>query len=367
MSVFEKTKNTKEIDIAGLKIGGKNPIAVQSMTNTDTRDVDATIAQIRRLEEAGCELVRVAVPDMAAAKAIAQIKRRIHIPLAADIHFDYQLAICAVENGADKLRMNPGNIAGGSEAPINGKLSAGAIGRIRKVVDAAKERGVPIRIGVNSGSLERDLLQKYDGVTAEGLVESVLRYVRIVEGLDFDLLVLSIKSSNVPICVAAYEALAERTNYPLHVGITEAGTDYAGIIKSATGIGAILSRGIGDTIRVSLTGDPVEEIRCAREILKSLALRAFGPVFISCPTCGRAEIDLIKLATEAQKYCGKLDKNITVAVMGCAVNGPGEAAEADIGIAGGKQCGLIFKKGKILRKVPEQELLREFVKEIESL
>jgi (E)-4-hydroxy-3-methylbut-2-enyl-diphosphate synthase len=369
--------NTIEINVAGLKIGGGSPVSVQSMTNTDTRDVDATVAQILRLEDAGCELVRVAVPDMAAAEAIAQIKRRIRIPIAADIHFDYRLAICAVQNGADKLRINPGNIVAGAGDSVNGdaddcrfadyQLSAEALERIRMVANAAKQRGVPIRIGVNSGSLERDILHKHGGVTAEGLVESVMRHVRIMEGFDFGQLVLSIKSSSVPISVAAYDMLAKRTNYPLHVGITEAGFEQAGIIKSAVGIGAILSRGIGDTIRVSLTGDPVEEIRCGREILKSLGLRAFGPVIISCPTCGRTEIDLARLAAQVQEYCANLDKNITVAVMGCVVNGPGEAGEADVGIAGGKGCGLVFKSGKILRKVPESELLSELVKEIESL
>ena len=357
---------TREINIGGLKIGGGNPIAVQSMTNTDTRNVDATVLQIRLLEDAGCELVRVAVPDVAAAQAIMPIKQQIRIPLAADIHFDYRLAICAMENGADKLRINPGNIAGVSAVTPDGAIGRQAISRIHKIVEVAKERSVPIRVGVNSGSLERDILQKHGGVTAKGLVESVLRHIKLLEDLDFDQIVLSVKSSRVPVCVAAYEMLAEKTDYPLHVGITEAGTDYGGIIKSAVGIGAILSRGIGDTIRVSLTGDPVEEIRCAREILKSLELRKFGIDFISCPTCGRTEIDLVTLAKEAQKYCEVIDKNITVAVMGCVVNGPGEAAGADIGIAGGKGSGIIFKKGKILRKVPEQELLNALIKEIES-
>jgi len=354
-------KNTIEIDIAGLKLGGGNPVSVQSMTNTDTRDVTATVAQIKRLEEAGCELVRVAVPDMTAVTALPRIKREIRIPLAADIHFDYRLAIGAMENGADKLRINPGNIAGAV-----GVGDKDGLERIHKVVKTAKERGVPIRIGVNSGSLERDILQKYGGVTAEGLVESAVRYISIIEGFDFDRLVLSIKSSSVPVSVAAYEQLAHKSRYPLHVGITEAGADYAGTVKSAAGIGAILSRGIGDTIRVSLTGDPVEEIRCGKEILKSLGLRAFGPVIISCPTCGRTEIDLVNLAAQAQKYCEGIKKNITVAIMGCVVNGPGEAAEADIGIAGGKGCGLIFKKGKVLRKVAEGELLGELIKEIEN-
>jgi (E)-4-hydroxy-3-methylbut-2-enyl-diphosphate synthase len=265
-----------------------------------------------------------------------------------------------MENGADKLRINPGNIAGGCG-------TGEGMSRIRKVAMTAKERGVPIRIGVNAGSLERDILQKYGGVTAEGLVESVLRHVHIMEGFDFDRLVLSIKSSSVPVSVAAYEMLARQTRYPLHVGITEAGTDYPGAIKSAVGIGAILSRGIGDTIRVSLTGDPVEEIRCGKEILKALSLRSFGPVLISCPTCGRTEIDLVALATKVQSYCEGTEKNITVAVMGCPVNGPGEAADADIGIAGGKGCGLIFKKGKILRKVAEEELLGELIKEIDGM
>lgn len=346
-------KQTRQVQIGNVKIGGNNPVAIQSMCNTDTRDVEATVNQIKLLEEAGCEIIRVAVPDMVAAEAIKDIVKKINIPLVADIHFDYRLALKAIENGVDKLRINPGNI--GSED------------RIKAVVEAAKKRKIPIRIGVNSGSLEKDILEKYGLVTAEGLVESALRHVKILERLDFNDIVISIKASNVPFSLDTYTMLSQKVDYSLHLGITESGTVWTGSIKSAVGIGAILSRGIGDTIRVSLTGDPVEEVITAKEILKSLGLRRFGVEFVSCPTCGRTEIDLIGLANKVEKACKNINKEIKVAVMGCAVNGPGEAREADIGIAGGKGYGLIFKKGEILRKLPEEQLLSALMDEIEKL
>lgn len=346
-------KKTREVKIGGLSIGGGNPICIQSMCNTDTRDIDATAAQILELEKAGCELVRVAVPDMAAAEAIGEIKKRIHIPLAADIHFDYRLALRVMELGADKVRINPGNI--GDEE------------RIRQVVAMAKAKQIPIRIGVNSGSLEKEFLEKYGGVTPEALVESALKHVRILEKYAFYQIVVSIKASDVPFSIKAYRLLSEAIPYPIHVGITEAGTPYAGTIKSAVGIGAILAMGIGDTIRVSLTGDPVEEIRAAKEILKSLGLRKFGPEFISCPTCGRTQIDLITIANEVERRCREVPKDIKVAVMGCVVNGPGEARDADVGIAGGKGVGLLFRKGEIIRKVPEGELVDALMQEIAKL
>ncbi|MEA4972583.1 MAG: flavodoxin-dependent (E)-4-hydroxy-3-methylbut-2-enyl-diphosphate synthase [Candidatus Metalachnospira sp.] len=346
-------KTTKEVNIGGVKIGGNNPIAIQSMCNTDTRDVDKTVEQIKKLEEAGCEIIRVAVPDMQAAEAIKEIKKHIDIPLVADIHFDYRLALKAIEGGIDKIRINPGNI--GSED------------RVKQVADMAKKNGIPIRIGVNSGSLEKHLVEKYGGVTPEGLVESALGHVRLLEKYDFYDTVISIKASSVPFSIEVYDLLSNTVDYPLHVGITEAGTVWGGTVKSAVGIGAILSKGIGDTIRVSLTGDPVEEIGAAKEILKSLELRRFGVDFVSCPTCGRTCIDLIKIANEVEGRLKNIDKNIKVAVMGCAVNGPGEAREADIGIAGGHGEGLIFKKGEILRKVPENMLVDELMKEIDKL
>lgn len=346
-------KKTREVKIGGLSIGGGNPVCIQSMCNTDTRDIDATAAQILELEKAGCELVRVAVPDMAAAEAIGEIKKRIHIPLAADIHFDYRLALRVMELGADKVRINPGNI--GDEE------------RIRQVVAMAKAKQIPIRIGVNSGSLEKEFLEKYGGVTPEALVESALKHVRILEKYAFYQIVVSIKASDVPFSIKAYRLLSEAIPYPIHVGITEAGTPYAGTIKSAVGIGAILAMGIGDTIRVSLTGDPVEEIRAAKEILKSLGLRKFGPEFISCPTCGRTQIDLITIANEVERRCREIPKDIKVAVMGCVVNGPGEARDADVGIAGGKGVGLLFRKGEIIRKVPEGELVDALMQEIAKL
>ncbi|MCC8097886.1 MAG: flavodoxin-dependent (E)-4-hydroxy-3-methylbut-2-enyl-diphosphate synthase, partial [Eubacterium sp.] len=338
-------RKTREVNIGGVKIGGDNPIAIQSMCNTDTRDVKATVAQIKALEEAGCEIARVAVPDMEAAEAVKNIVKGINIPLVADIHFDYRLARAAMEGGVDKLRINPGNI--GSEA------------RVKAVVDKAKERKIPIRIGVNSGSLEKSMLEKYGHVTAEGLVESAMKHVRILEKYDFYDTVISIKASSVSKSIETYSLLSESVDYPLHVGITEAGTVYGGTVKSAVGLGAILSRGIGDTIRVSLTGDPVEEVRAAKAILKSLELRRFGIEFVSCPTCGRTSIDLISIANQVEQRCKNIDKNIKVAVMGCAVNGPGEAREADIGIAGGHGKGLIFKKGEIIRSVAEDRLVAE--------
>ncbi len=336
-------EQTKVITIGDRKIGGGNPILIQSMTNTPTQDVEATVAQILRLEQAGCEIIRCTVPDGAAARALAEIKKQIHIPLVADIHFDYRMAIAAMENGADKIRINPGNI-GGSE-------------KVAAVVAVAKERGIPIRVGVNSGSLERELVEKHHGVTAEGIVESALDKVRIIEDCSYDNLVISIKSSDVMMCVKAHELLAAKTNYPLHVGITESGTVTSGNIKSAVGLGIILNQGIGDTIRVSLTGDPVEEIKSAKLILKTLGLRKGGIEVVSCPTCGRTKIDLIGLATKVEEMVQDISLDIKVAVMGCAVNGPGEAREADIGIAGGIGEGLLIKKGEIVRKVPEEQLL----------
>ena len=348
-----KRRKTREINIGGVKIGGDNPIAIQSMCNTDTSDVKATVDRIKSLEKAGCEIIRVAVPDMEAAECIRDIKKSIDIPLVADIHFDYRLALRCMENGIDKIRINPGNI--------------GSADRVKQVADMAKRNGIPIRIGVNSGSLEKSLVEKYGGVTPQGLVESALGHIKLLEENDFSDIAVSIKASNVPFSVEVYELLSDTVDYPLHVGITEAGTVWGGTVKSAVGIGAILSRGIGDTIRVSLTGDPVEEIYAAKEILKSLELRKFGVEFISCPTCGRTSIDLIKIANEVEERVRNIDKNIKVAVMGCAVNGPGEAREADIGIAGGHGEGLIFKKGQILRKVPEDRLVEELLKEIELL
>lgn len=343
--------NTKTIKIGNRCIGGGNPILIQSMTNTKTEDIDATVAQILRLEEAGCDIIRSTVPTLEAAKAIGEIKKQIHIPLVADIHFDYKLAIAAIENGADKIRINPGNI-GGME-------------KVKAVVDAAKERNIPIRIGVNSGSLEKPILQKYGKVTAEGIVESALDKVHMIEELGYDNLVISIKSSDVRMCIRAHELMAEQTKYPLHVGITESGTVYSGNIKSAVGLGVILYQGIGDTIRVSLTGDPVEESRSAKLILQTLRLRQSGIKVVSCPTCGRTNIDLIGLANRVEQMVTKYDDlNLTVAVMGCVVNGPGEAREADLGIAGGNGEGLLIKKGEIVRKVPEEQLLSALEKEL---
>ena len=338
------TRNdTKVIRIGNCRIGGGNPVAIQSMTNTKTEDVDATVSQILALERAGCDIIRCAVPTMEAAEALKEIKKQIHIPLVADIHFDYRLAIAAIENGADKIRINPGNI--GSED------------RVRAVVEKAKEYNVPIRVGVNSGSLEKELVEKYGGVTAEGIVESALDKVHMIERMGYENLVVSIKSSDVMMCVKAHELIAKECPYPLHVGITESGTLMSGNIKSSVGLGIILHEGIGDTIRVSLTGDPLEEIKSAKLILKTLGLRTGGIEVVSCPTCGRTRIDLISLANQVETMVAEFPLDIKVAVMGCVVNGPGEAKEADIGIAGGIGEGLLIKKGEIIRKVKEEELL----------
>ena len=345
--------HTKVIQIGDRKIGGGNPIAIQSMTNTKTEDVKATVEQILRLEKAGCEIIRCTVPTLEAAAAIREIKKQIHIPLVADIHFDYRMALAAIENGADKIRINPGNI--------------GSTERVKAVVDAAKERNIPIRVGVNSGSLEKPLVEKYGGVTAEGIVESALDKVHMIEDLGYDNLVISIKSSDVLMCVKAHELLAGKTVYPLHVGITESGTVNSGNIKSAIGLSLILSQGIGDTIRVSLTGDPVEEIKSAKLILRTLGLRKGGIEVVSCPTCGRTQINLIDLATRVEKLVEDYPLDIKVAVMGCVVNGPGEAREADLGVAGGIGEGLLIKHGEVLRKVPENELLSALREEIIKL
>lgn len=343
-------EKTKVVQIGNKKIGGGNPVLIQSMTNTRTEDVERTVEQIRRLEAAGCDIVRSTVPSIEAAKAISQIKKQISIPLVADIHFDYKMAIAAIENGADKIRINPGNI--------------GSREKVEEVVRAARERNIPIRVGVNSGSLEKELVEKYGGVTAGGIVESALDKVRLIEGMGYDNLVISIKSSDVLMCVRAHEILAKKTDYPLHVGITESGTVISGNIKSALGLGLILNQGIGDTVRVSLTGDPVEEIKSAKIILRTLGLRKGGIEIVSCPTCGRTKIDLIGLANQVENMVEDIPLNIKVAVMGCAVNGPGEAKEADIGIAGGIGEGLLIKKGEIIKKVPEGELLSELRKEL---
>ena len=345
---------TRTVQVGNLKLGGGNPVVIQSMCNTDTRDVAATVAQIHALEAAGCELVRVAVPDMKAADAIGEIKKQIHIPLVADIHFDYRLAIAAMENGADKIRINPGNI--------------GSKERVKAMVDRAKELHIPIRVGVNSGSLEKGLIEKYGGVTAEGLVESALEKTALIEQMGYDNLVISIKSSDVMMCVKAHELIHSQTSYPLHVGITEAGTLTSGNIKSAVGLGLILHQGIGDTIRVSLTGDPVEEIKSAKLILRTLGLRKGGIEVVSCPTCGRTRIDLIGLANQVENMVTEFDQlNVKVAVMGCVVNGPGEAKEADLGIAGGIGEGLLIKKGEIVKKLPEAELLPALRAELKAL
>ena len=343
----------REVNIGGVKIGGNNPVAIQSMCNTDTRNVKATVEQIKRLEDAGCEIIRVAVPDTAAADAVGEIKKSINIPLVADIHFDYRLALECMKNGADKVRINPGNI--------------GDYERVKKVVDTAKERQIPIRIGVNGGSLSKPLLKKHGGVTADALVESAMEHVAILDELNFRDIVVSIKVSDVPTMLAAYRKFDKISDIPLHIGVTEAGTLRSGTIKSAIGIGTLLSEGIGDTMRVSLTADPVEEIYAAFDILKVLGLRKQGATLVSCPTCGRTQIDLIKIASEVEKRISNIKTPLKVAVMGCAVNGPGEAREADIGIAGGNDEGLIFKKGEILRKVPQNMLVSELMKEIEDL
>ena len=345
---------TKVIQIGDRVIGGGNPILIQSMCNTKTEDVTATVAQILKLEQAGCDIIRVAVPTLEAAAALKEIKKQIHIPLVADIHFDYRLAIAAMENGADKIRINPGNI--------------GSKERVKAVVDRAKELHIPIRVGVNSGSLEKGLIEKYGGVTAEGLVESALEKTALIEQVGYDNLVISIKSSDVMMCVKAHELIHSQTSYPLHVGITEAGTLTSGNIKSAVGLGLILHQGIGDTIRVSLTGDPVEEIKSAKLILRTLGLRKGGIEVVSCPTCGRTRIDLIGLANQVENMVTEFDQlNVKVAVMGCVVNGPGEAKEADLGIAGGIGEGLLIKKGEIVKKLPEAELLPALRAELKAL
>lgn len=335
--------NTKKVNIGGRVIGGGSPVAIQSMTNTKTEDVAATVTQINALSKAGCDIIRCAVPTREAAAALSEIKKQIDIPLVADIHFDYKLAIAAMESGADKIRINPGNI--------------GSVDRIQSVVDCAKERNIPIRVGVNSGSLEEDLVEKYRGVTAEALVESALDKAHLIEDMGYDNLVISIKSADVMMCVHAHELIADKTNHPLHVGITESGTIISGNIKSALGLGIILNQGIGDTIRVSLTGDPLEEVKSAKIILRTLGLRKGGIEVVSCPTCGRTKIDLIGLANKVENMVADIPLDLKVAVMGCIVNGPGEAKEADIGIAGGKGEGILIKKGQVIKKVPEDELL----------
>jgi len=348
-----KRRKTKKIKIGNVYIGGDAPIAVQSMCNTDTRNVKSTVAQIKQLEEVGCEIIRVAVPDMAAAKALGAIKKQINIPLVADIHFDHRLALEAIKQGVDKMRINPGNI--------------GAKEKVKEVVLACKKRSIPIRIGINSGSIEKPLLEKYGYPTPEAAVESALGHIKILEDLDFDQIAISLKFSDAPRTIKAYELMSKKVDYPLHLGITEAGTIKSGTIKSAIGLGCLLQQGIGDTIRVSLTADPVEEVRVAYEILKALEIRAHGPILISCPTCGRTEIDLIKIAGEVEKALEDIKKPIKVAVMGCIVNGPGEAREADIGIAGGKNCAALFIKGKVIKTVPEKDIVKELLEGIEKL
>lgn len=344
---------TRPVFVGNVQIGGQSDVVIQSMTTTDTRNVDETVKQIERLAEAGCQIVRLAVVDEEAARAIKEIKQRTNIPLVADIHFNYKLALIALESGIDKIRINPGNI--------------GSMDKVRMVVEACKAKKVPIRIGVNSGSIEKEILAKYGHPTAEALVESALKHVEILEELDFHDIVLSLKASNVPMMIKTYHLMSEKRNYPLHVGVTEAGTVFSGSIKSSVGIGTVLASGIGDTIRVSLTGDPVEEIKVGKEILKSLEIRTNEPEIISCPTCGRAQIDLIDLANRVEEILQKIGQPLKVAVMGCAVNGPGEAREADVGVAGGNGEGLIFRNGEIVRKIKEDELFPELIKEIEDI
>ncbi len=344
---------TRQIQIGSVKIGGGAPISVQSMTNTKTIDTKSTVTQIQKLAAAGCDIVRVAVPDMAAAKNLRDIISAVDVPIIADIHFDYKLALESIRQGVAALRLNPGNIGGAAH--------------VREVVAAAKDKNIPIRIGVNAGSLSRKILQKHGGVTAEALVESALEHVKILEAENFFDIKISLKAHDVPLTLAAYRLISQRVDYPLHVGITEAGTINSGVIKSAVGIGALLAEGIGDTIRVSLTGDPVVEVRVAREILKALNLREYGATLIACPTCGRTSIDLDKIAAEVEKKLATVNKNLTVAVMGCIVNGPGEARSADVGIAGSNGEGIIFRKGEIIRRVPESALVAELFKEIDNL
>lgn len=348
-----KRKQTRQISIGNVKIGGGAPISVQSMTNTKTTDTAATVAQIKALEKAGCDIVRLAVPDMAAAENIANIKKQVNVPLVADIHFDYRLALKAIEQGIDALRINPGNI--------------GDEDRVKAVVKAAKTKHIPIRIGVNAGSLDKKLLAKYGKVTAQALVESAMEHVHILEKLDFHDIKISLKAHDVPLTLDAYRLMSETVDYPLHLGITEAGTVNTGIIKSAVGIGALLAEGIGDTFRISLTGDPVNEVKVANEILKALGLKEYGPTLISCPTCGRCNIDLPSIATQVEKRLENVQKPVKVAVMGCVVNGPGEARDADIGIAGGKSEGLVFRKGEIIGKVPEDKLIDALFAELDKI
>lgn len=353
MSAITHRTETRPVKVGHLTIGGNNEVIVQSMTTTKTRDVEATVKEIHRLEEAGCQVVRVACPRMEDAEAIPEIKKRIHIPLVADIHFDYKMALKAIEGGADKIRINPGNI---------GKRE-----RVEAVVRAAKEKGIPIRIGVNAGSLERKIIEKYGYPTADGMVESALNHIRILEELDFYDIVVSLKASDVNLAIEAYEKAARTFKYPLHLGITESGTLFAGTVKSAAGLGVLLNKGIGNTVRISLSADPVEEVKVARELLKTFGLASNAATLISCPTCGRIEIDLIKIANEVEEYISKIKAPIKVAVLGCAVNGPGEAREADIGIAGAKGEGLLFRHGKIIRKVPEETMVEELKKEVDKL
>ncbi|WP_017185822.1 flavodoxin-dependent (E)-4-hydroxy-3-methylbut-2-enyl-diphosphate synthase [Alkalibacillus haloalkaliphilus] len=353
MSTITHRKDTRPVRVGNVMIGGKDEVIIQSMTTTKTHDVEATVNEIHRLEEAGCQVVRVACPDDRAANAIPEIKKQINIPLVVDIHFDYRLALKAIEGGADKIRINPGNI---------GKRE-----RIEAVVNAAKEKGIPIRIGVNAGSLERHLLEKYGYPTADAMVESALHHIKILEDLDFHDIVVSLKASDVHLAVEAYEKAAEQISYPIHLGITESGTLFAGTVKSAAGLGAILSKGIGSTVRISLSADPVEEVKVAKELLKSFGLAANAATLISCPTCGRIEIDLISIANEVEEYIQNIKAPIKVAVLGCAVNGPGEAREADIGIAGARGEGLLFRHGEIIRKVPEEIMVDELKKEVDKL
>lgn len=346
-------RKSRQITVGNVPVGGDAPVSVQSMTNTDTRDIAATIAQIKRLAAVGCELIRVAVPDDTAAAALKEIKKESPVPLIADIHFDYRLALTAIANGVDALRLNPGNI--------------GSADRVRAVVQAAGERRIPIRIGVNAGSLDKQLLARYGGVTPAAMVESALEHIGILEALNFTNIKISLKAFDVPMLVEAYELMAEKVDYPFHIGVTEAGTVQTGAVRSAVGIGVLLSRGLGDTLRVSLTGDPVHEIRVGYEILKTLGLRQRGPTIVSCPTCGRTEISLIPVAEEIEKRTQHLKKPLKIAVMGCVVNGPGEAREADIGIAGGRGVALLFKKGQVLRKIKEENMVEELLAEIEDM
>jgi len=353
MNIYNR-RISKVVKIGGVAIGGSHPITIQSMTTTPTADVAATLSQVKQLADAGCEIVRITVNNAAAAKGFAEIKRKVDsVPLVADIHFDYRMALAAMDAGADKIRINPGNI--------------GEEWKVREVVNKAKQKGIPIRIGINSGSLEADLIDKYSGVTGEGLAESALRNVKLLNDMDFDNIVVSIKASNIPMTLKAHEILAPKVDCPLHIGITEAGTLYSGTIKSTAGLASMLTRGFGDTIRISLTADPVEEVRAAKEMLKALGLRQFGPEIISCPTCGRTQTELISIANEVEKRIAHIKTPMKIAIMGCVVNGPGEARECDIGIACGKGSGILFKKGEIVRKVLEKDLVAVLVEEIESM